>query len=302
MKELLLEERGVAAISYKDVFLKLEHEIKNIKFDNPITTPIKIYLNESFVKNFDFIEVLKISVIICPIKKYNDLFSTAILNKKAYELLNDKIKEGEIQFVVHTNKDNQTINTTGLLMDLYHDFNHYMELYNILLNTNNKNIYKKYINITKIFFDNNKVITDDVYDKIFKQLFYRLFSKIEMNAVIAGVYGELSELSSKREYFNDDIKKTRAYLFYSLYKYGIDDILNHIDNTNYKMILNLLNKYDIDMFNNLSLNDFKLKIKKSVEIKTKQLLNGISRVSSLYYDIQEELFDNLLINSKPITL
>lgn len=169
----------------------------------------------------------------------------------------------------------------NLYSTLYHEITHAFENYNRL---------KKNINGLDYYYKNTKygdLINNEYEDynmSKFNDINYFLFSNVENNANVASAYGDLERIKSKRENFSTDIKETFPYKEYNYYKYDIIPMLAKLDNSyweKFKDIAFTTNKI------NQSTGRFKSDFIKSANYKLNDLLRGIGKVASQYYDDSE---------------
>lgn len=168
---------------------------------------------------------------------------------------------------------------------IYHELTHAYQEYNKLLKTDG---------------GMHKELTLSNYDEIkhnlqspgnnenivlFDKINYALLNTTELNAYIAGVYGSLETLKSTRDKFNIDIKRTSAYNMYKDIK------------TKYMPKLIALDDSYWDMFRNITYREkeykespqkFKQRFIKIVDQKLDELMKGIGKVASQYYDDTEK--------------
>lgn len=129
-------------------------------------------------------------------------------------------------------------------------------------------------------------------------IIYRLFSSTEINALISSVYGDLSAINSKREYFKNHIKITGAYNLYQ----QLLDVVKMIEEDpeefreDFETLIQMFaTDYRLDCLNPMPNSrrhpDIATFRKAFVEKAYKGLnaiLRGIGRVASYYYDVTEE--------------
>lgn len=178
----------------------------------------------------------------------------------------------------------------NLYSTLYHEITHAFENYNRLLKfKTNSFVHLSNTNYEEI----NKTGVEDE----FNYLNYYLINQLELNANIAGVYGDLQAINSERKNFNRDIKNTRAYQIYNSFKNDIlPNLIKKSDEEwlNFSKTTYLTNKV---IGNNIQ--TFKKEFIKYADFKLNDLLRGIGKVSSQYYD-DKELKNT--INKKEIIL
>ena len=181
----------------------------------------------------------------------------------------------------------------------YHELNHYWEAY---CDLKQNGYYKRYYNQAyKSSESSNNAIdifSNKTLNDLFNNILYRLFSETEFNALVSSVYGDLEAIYSKREDFKEDIKKTAAYVLYNAFSKNYKALYSYIDENNITKIKNLFNNLGITLnpYSN-SVESFRKELTRKTNFLLKQLIKGIGRTASLYYDtMEEEISDNITIN------
>ena len=197
----------------------------------------------------------------------------------------------------------------SLIHELNHAFEHYSRLSKIY-NVPEKD-YDGVLNQTKAL----NLLQHELGLKdrdTFWWIIYRLHSTTELDALIAGVYGELAGKSSLRVDCKKDIKNLSAYVVWKACTDTLDYIVDHEHDSHVLDVFDTV--YDtfrdpdfrevlapicpVSNPKNVSRNGF---IKAFIE-KTKrrldQLLRGIYRTASYYYDSQEKEVKPLTIDKK----
>ena len=162
------------------------------------------------------------------------------------------------------------------------------------LNTNGENS-------TKNMFSYNKEKNEFI-----RTIFYRLMRKSEFNALINSVYGDLDGRNcERRENFNEDIKFTQAYSVYLWIKDGIY-LLNSLTEDEWDKIRKSFNMISTNGAKpRVEIESFKKNFKKKIEQRLTDLLRGIGKIASFYYDrkeIENEQKDTLTMVDKSTTL
>ena len=280
----LVEERGVAAYRYRHVVKQIIDFLQNtVKEISPIETFKVIDVPKEYTSQIDFIYNLDITVNL--IKHGNDYNSGSGKSAIDYDakLINGKINDGYIEIEAYY--ANGLLDKYTFERTFYHELNHYYDMWQDLLKNNNVNRFYNDALKSSNFHSIN--IFDNQLDKIIGTILYRLFSDTELNATISGVYGELSSLKSKRENFSQDIQKLIAYKLYNdiLYYIKIVNKLNSEQLTKIKLFLQdngvILHGYGS------SIEAFKKEFIGKIRWRLKNLLRGIGKVASLYYDNNE---------------
>jgi hypothetical protein len=195
-----------------------------------------------------------------------------------YDKIDDNGKLNSLRITISVFSVNKNIFYQNFHSALYHEFTHAFENYN-RLKKNSNGLFRHLVgtNYSKIMSSNN----DDKNLNLFNYVNYMLLVNTELNALIASTYGDLQRIHSVRNNFSKDIKQTDAYKTY-------DDIKN-----NYLPTIIKLNDDYWKMFQDmtylqkdkkLSANRFKNEFIKAVDFKLNNLIKGIGRVASQYYD------------------
>lgn len=283
----LTEERGVAGSPYVSTIKTICKYIKDychtigyINVHRTITIPYEI------VKEIDFIDTLNLTI---DIYNTND---TSLLNNSGGGVtnfkMNNKIVNNKINSVSMTIK---CYSFMGMLIErtvynsLYHEINHCYDAYNDLKSNNYYYRFSKQGKKSHVPVD---IFEDYLSNKLFRLILYRLFSETEFNALIASVYGDLEGINSKRENFANDIKNTQAYDIYVTISKNYKLLYKKINDENITKIKELFNEYEIHLnpYNN-STESFVKELSRKTNFLLKQLIKGIGRTASLYYDNQE---------------
>lgn len=173
------------------------------------------------------------------------------------------------------------------LNSLYHELNH---LYDIFLN------YQKNGNLNRYRKDVNRTNISDIHKckEYWKEVFYRLFSKTELNALIASVYGGLMGIKSQRCNFHNDYKTTLAYKAYRFFLNNLDYVLPSMDEESTCSAIKQIKRNNIYSINNDGrIDDYKRFLKRLIKNRCGKLLNGIGKVASLYYDRSEDVGEQI---------
>ena len=297
----LVEERGVASFPYRKVVDEIFEYIKDyaVSLKNEETT-VTFDIPENITKKIDFINILSIKVTL-----NNCLDISKTMNHGAgtsqfsisQRLINDKLSFGNITLTCFAHK--------GYLIGrtvygcTYHELNHYWEAY---CDLKQNGYYKRYYNQAyKSSESSNNAIdifSNKTLNDLFNNILYRLFSETEFNALVSSVYGDLEAIYSKREDFKEDIKKTAAYVLYNAFSKNYKALYSYIDENNITKIKNLFNNLGITLnpYSN-SVESFRKELTRKTNFLLKQLIKGIGRTASLYYDtMEEEISDNITIN------
>lgn len=176
---------------------------------------------------------------------------------------------------------------------LIHELNHQIETYRRLSHgekaKDKSSVYSQTLAYNTLFrqLRNNKPLAEFIY---------YLFSNTEINALISGVYGEMSNISTSREDFREDIKNLSAYKKYKELK----DMLEMMKSESYPddLFANLLVifKNNPEIFSSIlpvplnthcSVKRFRKAFLEKAENALDAIIKGIGRVASYWFDIYE---------------
>jgi hypothetical protein len=306
----LVESRGMfkdydsvinLIITYCDTYIKQNNPDKKIKVSKgnniavnlnlyKINIPIDILNKISWANNKEII----INVSDMNEEDLNKLGEKDIIDNRnaGYSNLSfDKIdangKLSKLSIFLYVFSLNKKIYYQNLHSSLYHELTHAFENYS-RLKKNNNGLFT-ILNNTNYF----DIINSDSNDPnlmSFNEINYRLLINTELNALIASTYGDLQRINSVRNNFSRDIKQTDAYKIY-------DSIKNHILPSIIKLDANywkiFKSKTYLQKNKTISINNFKKEFIKSVDFKLNELIKGIGKVASQYYD-DIEMKNNML--------
>lgn len=288
----LVEERGVAA----------SKEDRIIKF---ILTYIQgriSRLGENYGKEIEFVvpsEILdSFSFLYKPIIKVKntDITQHAVIFKNGsgsctVNTNNMKIYNGKlcnITINIHSYSVMNRLVDKTFLNSLYHELNHLYDIFQNYQKNGNLNRYTKDVNRTNI----SNIHKCKEY---WKEAFYRLFSKTELNALIASVYGDLMGIKSQRGNFHNDYKITLAYKAYRFFLDNLDYVLSSMDEeSTYSVIKQIKNNNIFNINNDRTIDDYKRFLKRLIKNRCAKLLKGVGRTASLYYDRSEDVGQQLI--------
>jgi hypothetical protein len=293
----LVEERGVAAFPYITTIKQiLEFVQKNIVGISQGETKT-VTIPNNLTSKIDFINDLNITITVEDGENLAYKYGGGCANiSKNTKLIDGKIDYCEISVDAYS--------FCGILYkrtiynNLCHEINHLYEAWKELTHSGTMEIFAK--QATKASVDTNW-FNDANLNNFFKLIFYRLYSETELNALIAGVYGDLTGMHSQRVNFARDIKRTQAYKVYLKIKIELNDVVEILkDNPNLiGAILNIVKNYGIELNPyNKSPEGYIKEFKRKTLYLLKQLLKGIGKVASLYYDSTEVPEDDYNITIK----
>jgi hypothetical protein len=295
----LVEERGYMGTKYIPVIREIIKYIEKYIQNNPKNADNgwKFYIPSNITEKIDCVETLWIEISITDkIDGYNHTGSGGNTVFPTNRIVNDKIELGKITiqgFSYGTNLFSHTIFGT-----LSHELNHLQETYKKLLRKmSSTTMYK--IAVDQNTVKNYKFSDDDATNNVIQNIFYRLFFKNEFNALINSVYGDLETRNSVRKNFKRDIKYTGAYTIYKDIKKEInlfsDDLLEDDEWDNIMKCYNYISVQGAKRYSNK--NNFKKRFRNHIISKLNQLMKGIGKVASFYYDNTEDT-----INMEPIEI
>ena len=310
----LVEERGVWPAPYKQDIKKLVNRI--VKQFKTLGKSCTIKINPIDLKFVKEVEEFNMSVKFNLVNNSynswgggeNEFIPSMILNN------NKQLPKANVLIMAAFNKDGYVFERT-LYNNMTHEIHHILDVREELLNEltknneynkvsttrlwNNENKTKKCFNELSTFFTNEKL-------SYIKKMIYRLFNYHELNALVSGVYGDLSGMYSKRDNFNSDLKNTQAYKIYAYFKDTYRTFVNSLNESEINKLYTILRKYEyiISSYNN-TVSGYKQAIYRAIDEKLRNIFNGIGRAASLYYDTTEEeieLHERLKTDKIPMKL
>ena len=289
----LVEVRGVAASPYVPVAKKIVEYIKKqcnqIRFEN---NKISFDIPQELTSKIDFIENLKIHVNVenIPFKDYYYNSGSA----KSFFSINDDVVNNKFvggQIVVDCISCGGVFDDATFFNNFYHELNHYYDAYKDLVKNGGYSRFIKQLNKSNLSFEN--LFNNEKDNDLFNLIVYRLFSETELNALVAGVYGDLQAINSKRENFKNDIQNTQAYYIYKEIANNYKALYSQIDDKASKKIAQALNLKPYEY--GLTTDTIVKELKRKTKFLLKQLIKGIGRTASLYYDKSEYVKPNMII-------
>ena len=282
----LVEERGVAAFPYKAVIKGIvDYCCRSCAGLKPGENR-EFTIPDSLTKKIAFVENLSIIVKVEDGTNFaNSSGGGAINQKYSDQIINGKYSEATIEIEGYSYYG--VLYERTIYNSLCHELNHLYEAWKELLRTNSMWLYaskncKANPHIT--------CFSSQELNRFLNQMIYRLFSESEMNAIIAGVYGDLAGFKSVRSNFHQDIKRTQAYKIYAAITDQLDVLRDTLieEKENVIRFVHQLRLFGIEL--NPYTKDADGYIKEFLR-KTKFLLNclirGIGRTPSPSYDSVE---------------
>lgn len=257
------------------------------------------HIPKEITGKFDFVEDLDLVIhpISYSLNREGEPIGAGSCDYEALSKLNSngKLNIGKIDITCYYNEMNSQLLKRSFYNNIYHEFNHLYSIYNQLKTKglgqftsifrkglNNQNIRKE---LSDIFEEPNKK------EKInfFWFLIYRFMSYDEINASIAGVYGELKQLYSGNDIdkLKGAIKKTQAYKEYSVLRKNLPTYLDVLSENEIEKLKRCFDKNDI-CFRGMKGN-FKKSFEKYMENIFEDYLNKIYRAGYFYYDTIQDI-------------
>lgn len=293
INNLIIEKQGVAACNYRDILRKIVDYCKAfLKKHQSNNKQWLIEIPENYTKEFGFFKKLDIIIKIFDVNGLADKYSgggaTYIRPFEETPIENGMFLEPQkIEIEGYSNRDE--LYEASLYNSLYHELNHKMEE----LRWNRT----KAVNSTKYIFNQVKdleklrsvpIFQDEEINKLFQTIIYRLFSTTEVNALAAGVFGDLEGMHSERGHFKTDIKKTQAWYLYSWIK-GSIPALEYMPLKGYEIIKSRLENTAMSFGKpNIPIETYKKRFITIVKERLKDLYQRIGKVASYYYDVHED--------------
>lgn len=285
----IVEERGYFGTKYipvvRQIVKYIEEYIKNNAKNEKDGWSLSI--PNELTEKIDCVETLWINVkIVDSIEGFNSTGGGGNTIRQQNKIVNGKLAFGKIS--IYGFSYEAELITRTVFNSLCHELNHLQEIYRKLLKKmSSMGTYKMIVDQNTI--RNYKFSDDPGTDKIIHDVFYRLMFKNEFNALINSVYGDLAGINSTRKYFRLDIKSTQAYIIYNRLKKKLglfsDDLLEDYE---WKNIMKAYNYIAVDGAKHPSnINYFKKRFREHVIYKLNQLIKGIGKIASFYYDSVE---------------
>lgn len=287
----IVEERGYMGTKYipviKEIVSYCQDYIKNNEFTKE---NIWIFnLPYELTKKIDCVENLIIEITIED--NFDGVFHTGGGTNDVFyhnNIVDGKLEYGKITLYGYSYHKNLFIKT--IFNNLSHELNHLQEIHTRMLKRDNAQtifkLNKDALNAYNGNFSKDKILNNYIY-----QIIYRLMRKSEFNALINGVYGDLDDMNSNRHDFNKDIKNTQAYYIYTYIRNNISmlDELSDDDWNEIRKSFNILSAFGAK--HRVDINSFKIKFKEMVIQRLNELIKGIGKIASFYYD-KKESFEN----------
>lgn len=286
----LVETRGYAKTQYIHVIKKIIKYISD-KLSNEYSqdsSQYKFEIPEEYTTLIDIVSNLSLTVYVQDIPDAHsaNLHSGAGQRNVFYDtkIVNNKLDKAEIE--IYAFSHNGRLLPRTVFNSLSHELNHLYEEYSRLQKTNNN--FDLYLsvsdteNILRSHFSNDPEINN-----LFREIFYRLFTYSETNALINSVYADLDSLNSDRDNFKNDLYQTQAYYIYKTIKNNYKLFSKIISDDDWVHVHKVYNTYASRKIR--SLDNFKKFFNSFLTRRLNFLLRGIGRVASLYYDAKNDI-------------
>ena len=188
-----------------------------------------------------------------------------------------------------------------ILNSLNHELNHFYEAWKELARSGTMSLYSK----QAVKGNANITCLTDAYNRKANQIIYRLYCESELNALIAGDYGDLAGFKSHRKRFTKDLKHLQAYYLYTTMLMDLDDLIfyfQQIHPEHVKPFIQELKRVGIELNPYYKNNQGYIKeFGRRTKFLLKTLIRGIGKVASLYYDsieVPENNFEITINNKK----
>lgn len=295
----LVEERGVAAFPYRTVLQHILAWCQTQTVDMKPGDSKTFMVPKELTSKIDFVQNLDIEVFVRDGENYAyNSGGGQLAVTWGDKIANGKYNYGKIFIQAFSYYGN--IYERTILNSLNHELNHFYEAWKELTTTNSMRLFAK--QSTKA--NPNITCLEDSFNEKANQIIYRLYCESELNALIAGVYGELAGFKSTRQNFKKHLQYVQAYYLYGRMYMDLDDLIfyfQHMHPEHVRPFIWELKKLGIEL-NPYYKNDqgYIKEFGRRTKFLLKMLLRGIGKVASLYYDsieVPENKFE-IKINSQ----
>lgn len=286
----ILERGGVAAFPYAGTLENICQYVKQyIQTNDPVNNQWQIVIPKKLTTAIDFFEELDLVIIVDIVQ--DGYFSSGgggtIIKKNPQQYLsnNNTFQNGKITIYAECDEDKNLCERT-LYNSLVHELNHKFEE---LKNSSSKNPNRLYNDTVGLNIEASRqnFSQNPEANQLLKDIFYRLFSSSEVNALIAGTYGDLRGMQSQRKNFLNDRNHLQSYYVYYTISSRLS-LLNELSDEEWMNVKNFLDgKKKVTKIDH-KLQSFKNKFYRMVNVYLKKLYNGIIRAACTYYDKMED--------------
>lgn len=292
----LVEERGYAGTKYIPVIKQIINYIQNYVYEtydvNVSDRDIKFEIPEKLTSKIDIVRDLKIFITVHDRADWNEAAHNSGGGSKTLgrfdKIVNGKLEDITIKIFAWS-WDGEIFSRT-VFNSLSHELNHVYEEYKRLLKYNDNSdffleVYNRN-NASKRIYSSDKTINDYVCTA-----FYRLLDKSELNALINGVYGdlkgfELDGVENGRKDFSKNIIHLQAYVIYKYFNDKFSYVFRNLEDDEWKRIQREYNNVFNKKIHNLD--NFKVHFKNLIRRRLNDLMRGIGKVASYYYDVKDD--------------
>lgn len=285
----ILERGGVAAFPYAGTLQNICQYVKQyIQSNDPINEQWRIVIPKKITAAIDFFEELDLVIIvdIIPDSNFSSGGGGVIVKKNPQlQISNNKFLNGNIIIYAECDEDKNLCERT-LYSSLVHELNHKFEE---LKNSSSKNPNRLYNDTVGLNIEASRrnFSQNPEANQLLKDIFYRLFSSSEVNALIAGTYGDLMGMNSQRKNFLNDRNHLQSYYVYYTISSRLS-LLNELSDEEWMNVKNFLDgKKKVTKIDH-KLQSFKNKFYRMVNVYLKKLYDGIIRAACTYYDKIED--------------
>ena len=282
----IVEECGYMGTKYipviKQIVLYCQEYIKhNASSNNTWEFDVPIELTDKI----DCVENLLIKIIIRDTE--NGKYRTGSGENRVFysnQIVNGKLEYGHI--IIDGYSYQQNLFPRTIFNPLSHELNHLQEIYQRMLKRDNaQTIFQRCSD--DVAANTATISTDSEINTFLQTIFYRLLTKSEFNALINGVYGDLEGMESERKNFKRDLMLTQAYFIHNFIKEKMS-LLDKLSNEEWQNIIKSFNMLSADgAKHKVNVTSFKKSFKQIVIQRLNDLMKGIGKIASYYYDRKE---------------
>ena len=298
---IIKEERGVAGRKFNNVVDEVVRYCQDVIspgngigafFKNIFNRgkEYKVRIPKEITEKFDFIENLEINV------TFYEMGSSHVSSSGGGIVHYDRGETGSyftpdkrlysVRIDLEAFHHNGTVLARTLTNSLYHELNHAYDVWS--RGGKGPNFVNDYADDVSNGYSvkNNFVFSPiETVNEFFRDIFYRLFIPTEFNALVSGVYGDLSGMDSERINYKSDVQETQAAWILNGFTRKFDDYLCH---ASVDSLMEACKIMGIDDVSRQDPHTFLVTFKLSFEKKIREAWKRIGRAASLWYDDKEE--------------
>jgi hypothetical protein len=295
----LVEERGVAAFPYRTAINDIVKWCRDFCVGMKPGKTKEGYVPTELCKKIDFIENLFIHIKVRDGLNYAKQSGGGSLEVKMSDYINDNGKYNKGIIYIEGFSCFGDLYDRSILNSLCHELNHFYEAWRELTKTRSMGLFARGVKRANV---NITSFNDMWLNNSLNFIIYRLFAETEMNAVIAGVYGDLKGFESTREDFSDDIHDLQAYYIYSQIKNNLPEVIRRLKSSSSMEFSNFIRALSsigikLNPYNNTK-DGYIKEFNRKAKYLLKCLIRGIGRAASLYYDSIEVPEDDINLKIK----